>query len=103
MNLAVEAAEAGATWGLSRLAGLREKAGDREGARALILRAADAGDMTGPVLLQILAPGTELLPRYGLNPDGTPAAPWSIASLRHFGNAAGRLTPLQSSTDSTST
>ncbi|MGW4982998.1 hypothetical protein [Streptomyces mirabilis] len=77
--LAVQAADAGHTSALSRLAMRREEAGDREGAEALLRRAADVGeaDSHRKVMLGQLVQMTmrDFWP-YGLNPDGTPTAPW---------------------------
>jgi hypothetical protein len=77
-----QAADAGDTDVLFPLAYLRERAGDLEGAETLYRQCADAGKtlaLTGLANLQQQAgngAGAELLRRYGLNPDGTPAAPW---------------------------
>ncbi|MGW4898219.1 SEL1-like repeat protein [Kitasatospora sp. NPDC004240] len=64
-----QAAENGSPYALCRLAWLREEAGDREGAEALYRQAADTGHY---VISQV-----ENRWPHGLEPDGTPSAPWS--------------------------
>ncbi|GAA1963537.1 hypothetical protein [Catenulispora subtropica] len=70
---------------------MRVQAGDLDGAEAVYRQATDAGSK-GIVIESYNAlvhlaklreragdgAGAELLRRYGLNPDGTPAEPWSI-------------------------
>ncbi|MYS85216.1 hypothetical protein GTZ85_34640 [Streptomyces sp. SID5474] len=67
-TLALKAADAGDFHVLRDLARMRKEAGDGEGAEALHRHAADAGHL--PSL------GIERW-RYGLDPDGSPSAPWS--------------------------
>ncbi|WP_434434149.1 tetratricopeptide repeat protein [Streptomyces noursei] len=97
-----QAADTGDTDALLDLAGMREAAGDREGAEALTRQAADTGntsalhrlaemreeigDHTGAEALyrqaanagKVSFRSTERWP-YGLDPDGTPTLPWSVA------------------------
>lgn len=80
-RLALQAAEAGNTRGLEDLAKSREVAGDRRGAELCALKAADAGNSAVVVWLSrrrrdTTADQAERLWPYGLNPDGTPTAPW---------------------------
>ncbi|GAA2937346.1 MULTISPECIES: tetratricopeptide repeat protein [Streptomyces] len=65
---------------LASLAGLREKAGDREGAEQFARQAADAGDTSCLGWLagvrRKAGAYDDGLWQYGLDPDGTPSAPW---------------------------
>lgn len=76
-------ADTGETRGLTHLGRMREEAGDDAGAEELYQCAADAGDTDGVVHLADMRAaagdqaGAEDLLRYGLEADGTPAAPWS--------------------------
>jgi hypothetical protein len=67
-TLALQALEAGDFFVLRDLVEMRDKAGDWEGVEALYRRTADAGRL--PVLN-----GKRW--QYGLDPDGSPSAPWS--------------------------
>ncbi|MFE4019276.1 helix-turn-helix domain-containing protein [Streptomyces sp. NPDC059101] len=69
-TLALQAAHTGITEALVALALMREEAGDREGVETLYRRAADTG--------RLFSPHDERWP-YGLDPDGTPTLPWSLA------------------------
>ncbi|MBX7554195.1 hypothetical protein ABZX95_40380 [Streptomyces sp. NPDC004232] len=87
-HLWCKAADAGHPDALLRLAGLRERVGDREGAETLARQAADAdyvaGDQEGAETLywQAADTGESLLGietrrwPYGLDPDGSPTPPW---------------------------
>lgn len=81
-RLAREAADRGASGALFRLAQLREKAGYRADAERFAREAADAGDadnwLRPPSSGQNERPDTFLgrLWPHGLDPDGTPSAPW---------------------------
>ncbi|MEU8897287.1 helix-turn-helix domain-containing protein [Nocardia sp. NPDC048505] len=66
--VALAAAAAGDFYILRDLERMRAKAGDEEGLESLYLRAADAGEVRALL-------GRWSLP-YGLDPDGSPAAPW---------------------------
>nr|WP_237535859.1 hypothetical protein [Streptomyces sp. SID3343] len=67
-SLALEAADTGDFYVLRDLEWMRQEAGDHEGVEALYRHAADAGHL--PSL------GLERW-QYGLDPDGSPSAPWS--------------------------
>ncbi|MPY36758.1 helix-turn-helix domain-containing protein [Streptomyces adustus] len=71
-----QAADHGDTYSLARLAEMREEAGDRAGAETLARQAADHGQTD--VLLPVAKQWKVLngLWPYGLEPDGTPTAPW---------------------------
>ncbi|MEV5441632.1 hypothetical protein AB0N23_03645 [Streptomyces sp. NPDC052644] len=71
--LARQAADHGDTRAFVHLAQLRAEAGDREGAEALARQAADRGMAPmHPAVREVIG---ERWP-YGLDPDGTPTAPW---------------------------
>ena len=55
---------------------MREELGDREGAEALYLQAADRGDIDTLFYLAKLPEVLSKLWSYGLDPDGTPTPPW---------------------------
>jgi hypothetical protein len=62
---------------------IREEAGDRVGAERLLRQAADAGNTK--ILLLFLIRKQEqgmegILWPYGLDPDGTPSAPWDLSN-----------------------
>ncbi|MFI1921588.1 helix-turn-helix domain-containing protein [Streptomyces sp. NPDC020377] len=79
-TLARRAADHGDVYALTRLAVIREKAGDRESAETLARQAADHGNSHNT--LARLADMPALLNRLwpdGLDPDGTPTAPWQPA------------------------
>jgi len=77
------AADAGYTYALLWLAWRREQAGDRASAEDHYLRAADAGQRSALFRLAEMwkktgdQAGATNLRRYGLEPNGKPAAPWS--------------------------
>ncbi|MEJ1110899.1 MULTISPECIES: tetratricopeptide repeat protein [unclassified Kribbella] len=87
-RLAREAAGYGNTDALRRLAEERGKAGDNEGFEQLLLDAAANGDHQA--FREVVKhrrqagdhEGGELLRRYGLSDDGTPAAPWTVEAAR---------------------
>lgn len=68
---------------LTRLAKIRAQSGDRSGAEILYRRAIDAGDEDAADQLAELHEGAgdldhaAALRRYGLEPDGTLAPPWT--------------------------
>lgn len=76
-TLARQAADHGDTYALARFAEMRERAADREGAETLARQAADQGstDNTLARLVGMPAMLNRLWPD-GLDPDGTPTAPW---------------------------
>ena len=74
-HLRRRAADHGDTSALLGLAGLREEAGDRDGAEALARQAADYGDTRTLGSLAGLWELAKLWP-YGLDPDGTPTLRW---------------------------
>jgi hypothetical protein len=72
--LALQVAVAGGSGTLRQLAMMREEAGDREGGETLLRRAANASEPPNSYEL-----GEGQIGRvwpYGLDPDGTPTAPW---------------------------
>ncbi|MEV5880962.1 helix-turn-helix domain-containing protein [Streptomyces sp. NPDC052101] len=72
-----QAVDTGSTEALLRLAGLREQAGDRGEAEALLRQAVDTGNSDDHLLDRIDHRRLRRFWPYGLNPDGTPTAPWS--------------------------
>ena len=76
-------ADAGNSLGLIYLAEMRKEAGDLAGAERLYQRVVDAGDPDGLKYLSRMRKeagdqaGAAHLQRYGLEPDGAPASPWS--------------------------
>ncbi|MFD7026568.1 hypothetical protein ACFWAR_00845 [Streptomyces sp. NPDC059917] len=71
-----QAADEGDTHAMYRLAVLREQAGDHAGAEALARLAVDRGNTDGLYRLARLRDGATTLWPNGLDPDGTPTAPW---------------------------
>ncbi|WP_406514486.1 hypothetical protein OG851_42880 (plasmid) [Streptomyces sp. NBC_00161] len=72
-----QAADEGDTHAVYRLAVLREMAGDQAGAEALARQAVDHGNTDGLYrLARLRNEPNELWPN-GLDPDGTPTAPWT--------------------------
>ncbi|MER5253424.1 hypothetical protein [Streptomyces sp. NPDC002855] len=74
-----DAADQGFTWGLVHLARLLDEAGEHVEAESLALRAVASGDSSGLWLLGKDGddPRRRQLLRYGLEPDGRVADPWS--------------------------
>ncbi|MFD8023932.1 hypothetical protein ACFV6G_26355 [Streptomyces lavendulae] len=70
-----QAVDHGSVEALSYLAVLREKAGNQAGAEALVRQAVDHGNSDGVYLAGLRISPNQLWPN-GLDPDGTPTAPW---------------------------
>ncbi|MEU1466317.1 helix-turn-helix domain-containing protein [Streptomyces sp. NPDC005727] len=73
--LVLRAAEAGRPRAPYELILMRHAAGDKEGIQALLRRAADSSNSVFAWALELEQLMTQLWP-YGLDPDGSPTAPW---------------------------
>ncbi|MEU9366971.1 tetratricopeptide repeat protein [Streptomyces avermitilis] len=71
-----QAADTGNTAALVRLGRLMERAGDRTRAEHMFRQACDGGDSNGVTEFMRVRMNSDQPLTYGLEPDGTPSAPW---------------------------